>query len=169
PAQIEDDPILKLVRPKEEEMVFAEERRLFYVALTRTKNRVFIITPEDRPSKFVLELLKNYETITLVGNIDENPKEIRKTRLICPECGYPVQARIDSNFGFKIYVCMNEPELCGFVTNDMNCDKRGIHYCDECDGYMIVRYNRNEKKYFYGCTNFEDKNIKCQNSYGIEK
>lgn len=169
PAQIEDDPILKLVRPKEEEMVFAEERRLFYVALTRTKNRVFIITPEDRPSKFVLELLKNYETITLVGNIDENPKEIRKTRLICPECGYPVQARIDSNFGFKIYVCMNEPELCGFVTNDMNCDKRGIHYCDECDGYMIVRYNRNEKKYFYGCTNFKDKNIKCQNSYGIEK
>ena len=46
-------------------------------------------------------------------------------------------------------------------------DKHGIHYCDECDGYMIVRYNRNEEVFLW-ITNFEDKNIKCQNSYGMK-
>ena len=41
PCQLEDDPIMKLVRFEDTTMPFAEERRLFYVALTRTKNRVY--------------------------------------------------------------------------------------------------------------------------------
>ena len=41
-----------------EKMPFAEERRLFYVALTRTKNKVYLVVPENRISKseFVNEL-----------------------------------------------------------------------------------------------------------------
>ena len=38
-----------------------EERRLFYVALTRAKNRVFIFTKKGKESIFVKELLKNYK------------------------------------------------------------------------------------------------------------
>ena len=45
PSQIEDDPIMKLVTVNDDSMPFAEERRLFYVAMTRTKNRVHILTP----------------------------------------------------------------------------------------------------------------------------
>ena len=45
PCQIEDDPIMKLVMHEDRSMPFAEERRLFYVAMTRTKNRVYIATP----------------------------------------------------------------------------------------------------------------------------
>ena len=56
PSKIEDDPVMKLVIKDDESMDFEEERRLFYVALTRTKNRVYIITPQTRPSKFILEL-----------------------------------------------------------------------------------------------------------------
>lgn len=37
PCQIEDDPIIKLVTYEDNSMPFAEERRLFYVAMTRTK------------------------------------------------------------------------------------------------------------------------------------
>ena len=37
PSQIENDPIMKLVTVQDGSMKFAEERRLFYVALTRTK------------------------------------------------------------------------------------------------------------------------------------
>ena len=33
-----------------------EERRLFYVALTRTKNKVYILYNKKRPSQFILEL-----------------------------------------------------------------------------------------------------------------
>jgi len=57
PSQIEDDSIMKLVQHKDE-YPFAEERRLFYVALTRTKNSVYILTPKSRPSCFLDEILK---------------------------------------------------------------------------------------------------------------
>lgn len=41
-----------------DEIKYAEERRLFYVALTRTKNKVYILTPKDNPSVFIKELKK---------------------------------------------------------------------------------------------------------------
>lgn len=39
---------------------FAEERRLFYVALTRTKNKIYLFTNKNNPSIFIKELIKNY-------------------------------------------------------------------------------------------------------------
>ena len=73
PSQIEDDPVLHLVVSHDDSYNYAEERRLFYVALTRTKNRVFIITPENRPSEFIKELLiekKLYPNVVLFGNLN---------------------------------------------------------------------------------------------------
>ena len=52
-----NDPVLNLVVPNDVSYNYAEERRLFYVALTRTRNRVFIVTLERRPSDFIKELL----------------------------------------------------------------------------------------------------------------
>lgn len=45
PSKISDDILLDLVLPKKEPMTYSEERRLFYVALTRTKNKVYILVP----------------------------------------------------------------------------------------------------------------------------
>lgn len=56
PSKIEEHDILKLVLPKEEEYPYAEERRLFYVALTRAKEKVFVLAPKDKTSIFVKEL-----------------------------------------------------------------------------------------------------------------
>lgn len=41
-----------------EQMPFAEERRLFYVALTRTRNKVYLVVPNDRinKSEFINEI-----------------------------------------------------------------------------------------------------------------
>lgn len=39
PSKIEDDPVIKLVIKQHNEIEYAEERRLFYVALTRTKKQ----------------------------------------------------------------------------------------------------------------------------------
>jgi hypothetical protein len=61
PCQLEDDPIMKLVRFKDTSVPFAEERGLFYVALTRTKNLVYILTPQKRPSRFLIELINDYK------------------------------------------------------------------------------------------------------------
>ena len=46
-----------------EEMPFAEERRLFYVALTRTKNKVYLVVPSRRSEKseFINELERMLE------------------------------------------------------------------------------------------------------------
>ena len=56
PCQIEDDAIMNLVREKDVSIEFAEERRLFYVAITRTKNRVYILQPKNAPSCFLTEV-----------------------------------------------------------------------------------------------------------------
>ena len=39
-----------------------EERRLLYVALTRTKNHVYLFVPKKNPSIFIEELKKNHES-----------------------------------------------------------------------------------------------------------
>ncbi len=41
---------------EKEEIEYAEERRLFYVALTRTKERIYILVPKNNPSRFINEI-----------------------------------------------------------------------------------------------------------------
>ncbi len=55
PNQIADDKVLNLVLTNAEDFKFAEERRLFYVAITRTKNRTFVLTDNKNPSPFLKE------------------------------------------------------------------------------------------------------------------
>ena len=58
PNELEDDPILRLVMPQKENFEFAEERRLFYVALTRAKQKVYLLARQDRPSSFIEEIVQ---------------------------------------------------------------------------------------------------------------
>ena len=60
PSKKEDNYILKYVMPNNKEIKNGEERRLFYVALTRTKNKNYIMTQKNRESIFVKEIIKNY-------------------------------------------------------------------------------------------------------------
>lgn len=60
PNQIKDDKVLRFVSRSFESYPYSEERRLFYVALTRTKNEVYLLVPFDHHSIFVDELL-SYE------------------------------------------------------------------------------------------------------------
>lgn len=66
PAEIVDDPLLDLVLPEPEEFEHAEERRLFYVALTRAKESVTILADQEEPSVFVRELVEDPEDETVV-------------------------------------------------------------------------------------------------------
>ncbi len=68
PSKIEDNPLLKYVLVHKDIYPFEEERRLFYVALTRTKNYCYLFVPKNNPSIFVEELIKNYKKyITLIN------------------------------------------------------------------------------------------------------
>jgi DNA helicase-4 len=53
-----NDNITKVLLPKDR-YLYEEERRLFYVALTRTKNYIYLLVDIDNPSTFVKELLRN--------------------------------------------------------------------------------------------------------------
>lgn len=56
PNKMTDDPILSFVKENDEEE-FAEERRLLYVALTRSQNNVYLFTPVNSSSQFINELM----------------------------------------------------------------------------------------------------------------
>lgn len=75
PSKISDDPILGYVLSKPETYPFAEERRLFYVAITRAKKHTYIMYKETCPSSFVHELSQAMSQ-------DAPQKNILK----CPRC-----------------------------------------------------------------------------------
>jgi superfamily I DNA/RNA helicase len=57
PSTIENDPLLKLVIEDIDEFEHEEERRLFYVALTRTKKKVFLYGKKE--AYFIEEILND--------------------------------------------------------------------------------------------------------------
>lgn len=61
PSQLEDDSVLRYVNRNKDYFPFEEERRLFYVAITRTKNQVYLMVPKKSPSIFAKELIQKHK------------------------------------------------------------------------------------------------------------
>jgi DNA helicase-4 len=105
PSIIEDDPILGFVLSKSDNFTFSEERRLFYVAITRARKMTFVLYDSKHPSDFVSELHK-------VGGRDA---------IICPRCknGHLVCYKngIAKNGNpYHIYRCSNWESGCDYHT-----------------------------------------------------
>ena len=161
PSKIQNDPVMKHVLIEDKTYDFAEERRLFYVAMTRTKNRVFFVAPQKMPSEFLIEINKEYEKVVKHGEWQEEiiNKPYRK---MCPVCGYPLQYKYKPAYGLRLNICTNDPELCGFMTNDLQAGKMQIMKCDQCqDGYLIVKPWKDT--YVLGCTNYKKDGTGCNN------
>ena len=56
PSKIQDAPVLNLLLEDCDKYPYAEERRLFYVALTRAKEKAYIVTVDGKESEFVYDL-----------------------------------------------------------------------------------------------------------------
>ena len=162
PCQIEDDPIIKLVTYEDTSLPYAEERRLFYVALTRTKNRVYVMTPQRRPSRFLIEIIKDNN---LEHSDSLNMDVVDLFNLRCPICNYPLRFENNKTLGLKLWICTNEPEVCDFMTNSRDY-KYDIKRCNKCgDGYLVVRIKNGSV--FYGCTNYHNEERQCKNTIPI--
>ncbi len=57
PSLVSDDPVLNYVLTKSDQFPYGEERRLFYVAITRAKIKTFVLYDKRFPSVFVDEFL----------------------------------------------------------------------------------------------------------------
>lgn len=93
PSQIADDPVLTLAMSEDDGFRHSEERRLFYVALTRARLGVTIFTVAGLESPFVVELMQ-YPEVEVVGS-SAAAMEVR----ICPGCGEGTLVLRKSRYG----------------------------------------------------------------------
>lgn len=106
PSQITDDPVIQIAMPEPDPYPLAEERRLFYVALTRARRQVRIYTQADSPSRFLTELARmgGVEVETAGGILTP-----------CPKCGEGTMRRHDGQYG-AFEACSMHPR-CDFKRN----------------------------------------------------
>ena len=160
PTEVVDDPLLDLILAAPEKHPNAEERRLFYVALTRARRHVFVLADGGPPSPFVMELIDGNYDVAVFGRLPE--KEVP-----CPKCvrGNLVRrenARNHSSF----YGCSNWPycehrqppcPACGRglpveADSAFRCRDCGqvIEACPACGGWLQARMGTYGR--FLGCS-----------------
>ena len=110
PSNIADSPVLNYVLSEPDKYPFSEERRLFYVAITRAKVHTWVLYDMNNPSAFVKEFVKIEDTAA----IDDIPEEQR-----CPKCG--CGRRIEIRRGtavngnpYSVQVCSNNKYGCDY-------------------------------------------------------
>ena len=163
PNETIDDPIINSLLSASENFEHPEERRLFYVALTRARRRVYLVADPTRPSVFFTELTKNDYC---VEKRNLGPEYER----FCPICKTShIVERQGSNGLF--YGCENYPlcsytvnacKVCGigylrkekdsFICENPKC-KNQVRLCPGCgDGMLVER--KSKSGVFYGCSNY---------------
>ena len=167
PCEIEDDPILDIVMSQKENFHFSEERRLFYVALTRTKEKLFIVCDIHNGSEFIKEIVND--------NTDEEIQFLNERDYVakhCPECelGSLVERQTEKG---SFYGCSNFP-LCDYseeIRTCVSCDgnlnkliEQNVAVCEnkncgciealckKCNSYMSVR--KKDDREFLGCSSY---------------
>ena len=121
PSKIEDDPLIDIVLNNSNPIPYAEERRLFYVAMTRARRGVYLVTDSVDPSAFINELRGGEWDLRQVADF------ARDTAPRCPLCrgGSLVVSQSAKNLR-----CTNHP-LCGYL----------VPRCESCEEGYILRSN----------------------------
>ena len=163
PCLVVDDPLLDLVSPptQHEPYPHAEERRLFYVALTRARKGSYLITDQTNPSPFVRELLNTSPDVRTVGQVSQS----------CPACHRGALVRSQSGDNLR---CTNFPTCWYLAPRCPNCrtgyaavdTENGVATCSNQDcaeppqvcprcgiGLVVLRTNPRE---FWACTRYWD-------------
>lgn len=167
PNRLEDDPMLQILLGDEEDFDFAEERRLFYVAITRTRNTTYLISCSSdgnrEPSPFVNELKQGSQAqhiliTTYEGQADEwNP-------VLCPRCGSGrLTVRTNSETGAKFLGCTNYP-FCTETYGNIEIVNDQVR-CPTCGDWMVRRRRKSDGAPFFGCSNFP----KCRTTFDADE
>jgi DNA helicase IV len=148
PNRIADDPVLSMVLTTVDDYDFAEERRLFYVALTRTRNKSYILAPESNFSPFMEDLVKCNAAKPIIlkscnGIFDG---------IECPKCTTGrLVPRDNKADGGSFMGCTHYPH-CDYTVSSF-VKERTIK-CPRCGGFLVPRTNRQTQETFLGCSNY---------------
>ena len=123
PDERENETILEAVLPTLDDFPNSEERRLFYVGLTRAKHKVYIIGDAKSPSKFIPELLNPKYEINIKSDVFYKSQ---RERFKCPTCqeGY---FQLETGQYGEFYAC----------SSDLACDRRRARVCEKCNSPSI--------------------------------
>lgn len=139
PNKMEDDKIINIFLPKKDQYDFAEERRLFYVAITRAKKVAYVLSNINNPSIFVKEI-----DIQHINNI--NSKKYK-----CPICGANLRIEKVYNKDKYFWGCPYR-KRCGFKFYGNEDDLKRKKVCPKCKkNYLILKTNTKTNKQFLGC------------------
>ena len=172
PADKPIDSTREMFLPPSEAYPFAEERRLFYVALTRARHRVYLLFDPVSHSPFIRELRSGgyrIEEHELAGEFDQAPVPI----VPCPRCATG-EIRPKSGQGGQFFACHRFPacrytesgcgscggmflRIAGYcVCSNVSCD--GVHLaCLKCGAPMERRSSR--RGVFFGCSKYGARDI----------
>ena len=111
PSQISDNPVLSYVLSEPDGYAFSEERRVFYVGITRAKLHTWVLYDIRNPSPFVKEFVKTLETSTIGAEIPASEQ--------CPKCHCGrvqiVRKGVAVNGNpYTVYNCSNEKLGCDY-------------------------------------------------------
>lgn len=93
PSRISDDPVLRFAMADDDGFPFSEERRLFYVALTRARRGVTLFTVAGQESPFVVELIGMPGVVVADDGGPGEPVQA------CPACGKGTLVRRSGRYG----------------------------------------------------------------------
>lgn len=96
----QEDRIFQVIKKANHDLLLEEERRLFYVAITRAKDKLFLITEKGNESSFLKEIPTAYTVRTtnpiksVVEKIELCEKcfsQLEKLWVVCPYCGEKIK------------------------------------------------------------------------------
>lgn len=147
PCKIEDDPVLALAMPQTDPFPYAEERRLFYVALTRARQEVWLFTTKSTPSAFLVELYKQGRLTAPEGDDGWQPPTP------CPQCGQGILAVRIGPYG-PFHGCSRYRQGCEFKQR-LRPEEAKEAACPLCkEGHMVRKTGRHGQ--FLGCSRYQE-------------
>lgn len=173
PSAKENDELIDLLLPEQEPYLFAEERRLFYVAVTRARHYVFMIFDSHNTSAFVEEIARMGKQLITKSDA------LEIGQWSCPECQSGSLTSKVSRYDKKFYVCSHSPACDYMASSCKQCSSPMVMHngiqricanpdcqeveivCRRCGlGTMIKRKN-NDGGIFYGCTRYRRGETDC--------